>query len=448
DRELFFRNFMATLETGIAKLKWVDPEPVLTIPITQKALVIGGGIAGMTAALAVADHGFEVDLVESAEDLGGNLSWLAQTLDGHSPKELLEETVTSVNKHPKIRVHIKSRVVHCSGEVGNFHTTIEDSQDEVHALKHAVTIFATGGTEAATSSYGYGTSPAILTQKELELKLSNHTLDPMQLSSVVMIQCVDSREEPRNYCSRLCCAGALKHALRLKSENPELRIYILYRDMMSYGFYETYYTQARKANVMFIQYHVAEKPQVEAGQKGVKIMTRDPLIGRAIELEADLLVLATGVVPALSPDLAEAYGATVDTDGFFQEAESKWRPVDSLKEGVFACGLTHSPRNIAETIATAEATAQRALRILSRERLPAGRVVAKVRHSICSLCERCIDVCPYQARTIDYENEKVRVNPAMCQGCGSCAATCPSGASVLEGFLERQMLEVIDAVMG
>ena len=448
DRELFFRNFVATLESGIAKLKWVDPEPVLTIPITQKALVIGGGIAGMTAALAIADHGFEVDLVESAEDLGGNLSWLAQTLDGHSPKELLEETVTSVNKHPKIRVHIKSRVVHCRGEVGNFHTTIEDSQNGLQALKHAVTIFATGATEAATSSYGYGTSPAILTQKELEQKLSNHTLDPAQLSSVVMIQCVDSREEPRNYCSRLCCAGALKHALHLKEENPDLRIYILYRDMMSYGFYETYYTQARKADVMFIQYHVDEKPQVEAGQKGVKIMTRDPLIGRAIQIEADLLVLATGVVPTLSPDLAEAYGSTVDADGFFQEAESKWRPVDSLKEGVFACGLAHSPRNIAETVATAEATAQRALRILSRERLPAGKIVAKVRHSICSLCERCIDECPYKARTIDYENEKVLVNPAMCQGCGSCAAICPSGASVLEGFLERQMLEVIDAAMG
>jgi len=447
DREPFFHNFMATLETGIARLKWADPEPVLTIPITQKALVIGGGIAGMTAALAVADHGFEVDLVESAEDLGGNLRWLEQTLDGHSPKALLEETVTSVNKHPKIRVHINSRVVHCRGEVGNFHTKLEDTQNGVQTLKHAVTILATGGTEAATSSYGYGTSPAILTQKELEQKLYTHTLDPMQLNSVVMIQCVDSREEPRNYCSRLCCAGALKHALHLKEQNPELRIYILYRDMMSYGFYETYFTQARKANVMFIQYHVNEKPQVEAGQKGVRIITRDPFIGRALQIEADLLVLATGVVPTLAPDLAEAYGITVDADGFFQEAESKWRPVDSLKEGVFACGLAHSPRNIAETIATAEATAQRALRILRCDRLAAGKVVASVRHSLCSLCEQCIDACPYGARSIDVDREKVMINPAMCQGCGSCAVICPNGASVLEGFLEQQMLEMIDAVM-
>jgi heterodisulfide reductase subunit A len=448
DEELLFANLIAALETGIARLKWVDPEPVPTVPITQKALVVGGGIAGMTAAMAIADHGFQVDLVEHAEDLGGNLRWLQQTLDGSSPKELLEETYTSVNKHPKIRVHIQSRVVHSSGEVGNFRTTIEDSQNAMQTLQHAVIILATGGVEAPTSSYGYGTSPAVITQKELEQKLSAQTIDPTQLNSVVMIQCVDSREEPRNYCSRVCCASALKNALHLREVNPALRIYVLYRDMMSYGFYETYYTQARKANVIFIQYLVDEKPQVETARKGVKIITRDLLLGRVLEIEADLLVLATGVVPVLSADLAETFGATLDMDGFFQEAESKWRPMDSLKEGVFACGLAHSPRNIAETIATAEAAAQRALRILSRERLPAGKIFARVRHSICSLCERCIDACPYQARTIDDDNEKVLVNPAMCQGCGSCAAICPSGASILEGFLEQQMLDVIDAAIG
>jgi heterodisulfide reductase subunit A len=179
----------------------------------------------------------------------------------------------------------------------------------------------------------------------------------------------------------------------------------------------------------------------------VRVSVRESLLERYIQIEAELLVLATGVIPNLPPELAETYGATVDRDGFFQEADSKWRPLDSIKEGIFACGLAHSPRNIAETIATAEAAAQRSLRILSRERLPAGKVVASVHHSLCSLCERCIDACPYEARTIDYDNDKVRVNPAMCQGCGSCAAICPNGASVLEGFLEQQMLETIDAAM-
>jgi heterodisulfide reductase subunit A len=447
DKDFTARNLSSKLEMGVAKLKWIEPSPSPTIPVIQRALVVGGGIAGMTAALAIADHGFQVDLVEQDDRLGGNLSWLEQTLDGQNPKELLQESCTSVKKHPLIHVHTQSRVVHSTGEVGNFHTTLTDAHAE-QTLQHAVTILATGGTEATTSAYGYGTSPAIMTQKELEQKLSNHRIDPLQLTSIVMIQCVDSREEPRNYCSRICCANALKHALRLKEMNPELRIYILYRDMMTYGFYETFYTRARKANVTFIQYQTNAKPQVETDQENVRVSVHDALIERQIQIEADLLVLATGVIPNLPSELAETCGATVDPDGFFQEADSKWRPVDSLREGVFACGLAHSPRNIAETIATAEAAAQRALRILSRERLPAGKVVASVHHSLCSLCERCIDACPYGARTIDTDQDKVLINPAMCQGCGSCAAICPNGASVLEGFLEQQMLEMIDAAMG
>ncbi len=263
-----------------------------------------------------------------------------------------------------------------------------------------------------------------------------------------MIQCVDSREEPRNYCSRVCCATALKHALLLKEKNPELSIYILYRDMMTYGFSETYYTRAREADVIFIQYQVDEKPRVQCGQEYLEVAVFEPIIGQQLKIKADLVILATGVVSNLPQDLAQSFGATVDQDGFFQEAESKWRPVDSLKEGVFACGLTLSPRNVPETIATAEAAAERALRILARERLPAGKVTAQVRHSLCSLCERCIGACPYEARTIDLDHEKVLVNPVMCQGCGACAAVCPNGASVLEGFQEQQMFEMIDAAIG
>jgi heterodisulfide reductase subunit A len=448
DRSFATRNLTSKLEMGVARLKWIEPAPSATIQVVQRALVVGGGIAGMTAALAIADHGFEVDLVEKNNRLGGNLNWLTRTLDGHSPQELLQATCAAVTRHPGIQVHTQSQVVHCAGEVGNFHTTLVDAQNAGQRLQHAVTVLATGGSEATTSAYGYGTSPAVMTQKELEKKLSNQRIDPGQLNSVVMIQCVDSREEPRNYCSRVCCASALKHALNLKELNPELRIYILYRDMMSYGFYETYYTRARKANVTFIQYQLTAKPQVEAGQEKVSVSVHDPLLDRQIQIEADLLVLATGVVPNLPPELTQTYGAAIDPDGFFQEADSKWRPVDSLKEGIFACGLVHSPRNIAETIATAEAAAQRALRLLARERLPAGKVVASVHHSLCSLCQQCIDACPYGARTIDVDREKVRVNPAMCQGCGSCAAICPNGAAVLEGFLEQQMLEMIDAAIG
>jgi heterodisulfide reductase subunit A len=443
-----FSYQLSALQMGIARLKWADPNSLPTIPVIQRALVVGGGIAGLTAALAIADHGFEVDLVEQTERLGGNLNWLQHTLEGHSAKDLLKYTCLFVEKHPKIQIHIQSQVMNSVGQVGRFLTTVAGPQHSVQTLEHGVTILATGGTEAVTSSYGYGTHPSIITQREFEQKLDDHTIDPGALTSVVMIQCVDSREEPRNYCSRICCAGGLKHALHLKQQNPALTVYILYRDMMSYGFSETYYTQARQAGVIFIQYDLTEKPQVTSTADMIRVGVFEPIIGRRIQIEADLVVLATGVIPHLPQELAATLGAVLDRDGFFQEAESKWRPVDALREGVFACGLAHAPHNIAETITTAEAAAQRALRILARDRLPVSKVVAKVHHSLCSLCERCIDACPYAARTIDLEHEKVLINPLMCQGCGSCAATCPNGASFLEGFQDQQMLEIIDAAMG
>jgi heterodisulfide reductase subunit A len=439
---------LSALQAGIAKLKWAEPGPVATVPIIQKVLVIGGGIGGMTAALAIADHGFKVDLVEANEHLGGNLNWLQRTLEGHSTNTLLEDTRAGVEKHPNISVHTRTQVITTTGDVGRFHTTTEDPQGVVRVLSHGVTILATGGREAVTTSFGYGASPSVITQKELEQKLADGKMDPAQLSSVVMIQCVDSREEPRNYCSRVCCSAALKHALHLKEKNPAISIYILYRDMMTYGFAETYYTRAREADVIFIQYRIDAKPRVQIGIEGPEVTVLEPILGRQLKIKADLVVLATGVVSNLPQDLAQSFGASVDQDGFFQEAESKWRPVDALKAGVFACGLTHSPRNIVETIATAEAAAERALRIISCEHLPAGKVLAQVHHSLCSLCERCIDACPYGARSIDFDHEEVRINPVMCQGCGTCAAVCPNSASILEGFLEQQMFEMIDAAVG
>ena len=277
--------------------------------------------------------------------------------------------------------------------------------------------------------------------------MADRFIDPQVLDTVVMIQCVDSREEPRNYCSRVCCTSALKHALQMKAQNPDIAVYVLYRDMMTYGFGETYYTRARKSGIDFIQYSLENKPRVAVNQGAVTVSVFEPIIGRKIEISTDLLVLATGVVPNLPADLTAAYGIDRDMDGFFQEAESKWRPVDALKEGVFACGLAHSPRSIAESIATAEAAAQRSLRLLNRKNLPAGKVVARVRHSLCSLCEQCIEACPYGARVLDADQQKVIVNPLMCQGCGSCATACPNKAAVMEDLRQEQMLDVIDAAL-
>ncbi len=441
------QEIRAVLSMGLAKLRKMDPLPVRTRKVTQKALVVGGGIAGMSAALAVADHGFQVSLVEQADELGGNLRQLYRTIEGSDPQELLQKTISRVEKHPHIRVYQKAKVIASHGQVGRFSTVIEKEDGKAEVLEHGVAILATGGREAQTRSYGYGESEDVITQHELEEKLQNGSLDPATLNTVAMIQCVDSREEPRNYCSRICCISALKNALHLKEKNPSLEVYILYRDMMSYGFLESYYTQARRKGVIFIPYDVNEKPKVSLQDRRPSLVIQDPTLGREISVKPDILVLSTGIVPNDGKPLAHSFGVELNRDGFFQEAESKWRPVDFLKEGLFMAGLAHSPRSITETIAMAQAAAQRSLRILGSERLAAGNLVAEVRHSLCSLCERCVAACPYGARQYQEDDDRIVVDELTCQGCGSCAAVCPNSASVLRGYSDQQVLEVIDAAL-
>jgi heterodisulfide reductase subunit A len=296
-------------------------------------------------------------------------------------------------------------------------------------------------------AFSYGMGPAVCTQKELEEALEKGTVDPRSMGSVVMIQCAGTREEPHNYCSRVCCPTAVKQALFLKEANPEIEIRILARDIMTPGFMEAATNRAREAGVSFIHYDVERKPSVEPGEKGATVSGWEPVLKREFQIEADLVVLAGGVEPALPGELAAAFGAERDRDGFFKEADSKWRPVDSIKEGVFACGLALSPRNITDSIASAQAASERALRILSRERIPVDRLCARVRHALCSLCEQCLEACPYGARFLDSEEKKIQVNPVMCQGCGACAAVCPNSASVLDGLDDSFMLESIDEAL-
>ena len=441
---------LAKIRMAAARLRRMDPAPAPRLNVTQRALVVGGGIAGMTAALAIAGHDYEVDLVEAGDSLGGNLRWLSRTIAGDEPQALLEATEKRVNQNPKIKGHTGSRVVGSFGQVGNFITTFENAKQQSHTITHGVTVLATGGGEAPTTLYRHGESDAIITQKELEQRLGSQQINPQGLSTVVMIQCVGSREEPRNYCSRICCLNTLKHALYLKSRNPDLAIYVLYRDMMAHGFGEAYYTKAREAGILFIQYSLDRKPEVLAlpeGDAQMQVKVFEPIIGADVIIESDLLVLATGINPQLPVDLAAAFGIDLDVDGFFQEADAKWRPVDSFKEGVFACGLAHSPRSIDETIVTAEAAAQRALRILDEARMPAGKLTAGVRHALCSLCERCIPACPYGARDIDPEENCIVINPVMCQGCGACTVACPNFAAMLNGYSSQQMFDVIDAAV-
>ncbi|MFC1534483.1 response regulator [Thermodesulfobacteriota bacterium] len=447
DKDQTTREIKTTISMALNKLKGMDTGEAPVIKINQKALVVGGGIAGMTTALAIADHGFKVDLVEQSETLGGNLRLLHRTIDGKSPQDLLEDTISRIDKHPNVEVFTQTKVMGSQGQAGRFSTVIETADGAGKTLEHGVTILATGGGEAKPESYSYGKSESILTHHELEQKLAEGIVDPASLSTIVMIQCVESREEPRNYCSRICCTSALKNALYIKEQNPETDVYIFYRDIMAYGFLEQYYTEARRAGVLFIQYEVDKKPRVEVENGRVRISAIDPILGRELDLSPDFLILSAGIIPEQGKETANLFGLEVDRDGFFLEAESKWRPVDFIREGIFMAGIAHSPRSITESIAMAEAAAQRALRILSSERLTAGHIVAEVRHAICSLCEKCVSACPYEARSLDEDLGKIVIDELMCQGCGSCAMVCPNSASVVRGYRDQQVLDIIDAAL-
>ncbi|MFO7838010.1 MAG: response regulator, partial [Desulfosalsimonadaceae bacterium] len=440
------------LQMALAGLKRADLLPAPEAAVCQSALVIGGGVAGMTAALAIAGQGIHVDLVEQSGDLGGNLKWLSSTIDGSDVSALLESIRSSISGHSLIDLHLSASVSEIRGSAGNFRSIVENGEGELEIV-HGAVLVATGGSEAETQSYGHGKSPAVMTHKEFEQAKNSGEVDPQALSAVAMIQCVDCREAPRNYCSRICCVSALKHALYLKEQNPDIAVYVFYRDMMSYGFNEAWFTEARRKGVIFFPYKTEAKPEVnlaeESGKEGgaVRIAATDPVLGQPVEVSADLLLLATGISPVLPGALLEQLGTGVDEHGFFREADFKWRPVESLAAGVYACGLALSPRSIEESIASAEAAAMRAVCLLSRKQVHAGRKVAVVRHALCSRCRLCMMVCPYDARTIDPETGEIMVDIIKCQGCGACAAVCPNSATIMASGSEGEMFEMIDAAL-
>jgi len=438
----------STLAMASAKLLGADPSPLPKArQIHPGALVVGGGLAGMTAAMGIADQGFKVVLVEEAEELGGLARNLRYTLDGEDPVRFIENLVEQVEKHPNIHVLKDSRVVLSRGRTGHFSTVIATGEGASHTFHHGATILATGGHEGRVYEFGNRVQKSVLTQLELEQRLAEGSLDTAALSGVAMIQCWRSRDESRNYCSRICCQSALKNTLMLKKRNPGLPVYIFYRDIMSQGFSEHYYTEARRAGAIFIRYSPERKPVVTFEDRKPVITAWDPVLGEEIQIRPDILALSSGVEPNDASEVAELFGVELTPDGFFKEAESKWRPVDFIRQGVFACGLALGPCTMREAMLTAKAAAQRAVRILGEKHLSCGNVVAEVRDSLCSRCGRCISVCPYGARSLDVEQDAIVVDELLCQGCGSCVAACPNSASVLRGFRDEQIMAVIDAAL-
>ena len=422
-----------------------DPPPPSVTAVKPGALVIGGGIAGMTAALAIARSGIEVHLLEKSSELGGNLKEIYSTLESGDTRKLLEETTAQVNSSSHIHIYKESEIVSVAGYAGNFRVDVKGKDESVSTLEVGAIIVATGGGEYQPTEYLYGQSEKIITQRELEKRLSGGEVEGGGLSSVVMIQCVGSREEARPYCSRVCCSEALKNALKLKEINPDIEVAVLYRDIMSYGFKEEYYTRAREKGVRFVRYEVDGKPEVkqEGGKLAIEVI--EPVLGGRLKFEPDMLVLSTGIIPGDNGYLAEILSVELDGDGFFHEAEEKFRPVDFQRDGIYVCGLAHSPRGIEEAIAQARAAAGRAVSLLTSKQLEAGRMVSETVQRQCRKCEMCITACPYGARARDEETGEIVVRETLCQGCGACVVACPSGAAKIRGFRDRQVFSLIDA---
>jgi heterodisulfide reductase subunit A len=384
-----------------------------------------------------------VDLVEQNEDLGGNGRYFSPGPE----KDRLEKLIISVQTHPKIRVHFSSNLISHTGLAGAFTATIarhENDRIVKHSMFHGSLILATGGKEADTTDYCATRNPGIISVFELENRLREKTLDPMTLSRIVMIQCAGSREEPRNYCSRVCCVKALTNAIRIRELNPDAKIHIFYRDMMSYGESEKIYTMARKAGVLFIPFDKGQKPLVTVTDGNVSVTGFDPVMQEEIKLEPMLLVLSTGLVPSNHQDLSRITHTNTTQDGFLKEANSKWRPVDSGREGIFVCGLARAPLRAFEAMDEGISAAVRALRILCKDSLPVSQITARVRHSLCSRCEACIPECPYQARYMDMESGRIMVDTASCQGCGACASLCPNSSILMGSFEEKGIMDSIE----
>lgn len=428
-----------------ARLEQLYPVPQ---PVRPEALVVGGGVAGMTAALALADQGFKAYLIERENRLGGQALRLHTTWKDESVQPFLEGVVKRVNEHPLIDVHLQTEIKEVDGIIGNFRSKLVNARGKETEVSYGAAIIANGAKSYEPEEYLYGEDPNILLSLELDQEIMHNAGRLKEVNSAVFIQCVGSREPSRPYCSKVCCTHSIHSALALKKLNPDMDIFILYRDIRTYGEREDLYREARSKGVHFIPYEINDKPRVEKRGGKLRVIVTDQVIKIPVEIDSDIITLAPAVVPQDDNGvLSKLFKVATNQDGFFMEAHAKLRPVDFSSAGIFVCGLAHSPKLIEGTISQAKAAASRAITVLVKDEVMAEGIVSSVNEDICAGCGICELLCPYAAIKVDIETRVARVNEILCQGCGACAAACPSGAVQQRGFMREQMLSMTGAFL-
>jgi heterodisulfide reductase subunit A2 len=452
EKEEATRKAKDIIRMSVARACHLEPLKEYDLPVNKAALVVGGGIAGMTCALSIAGQGHEVHLVEKESDLGGLVRKIHYTLEGLDVQAYVGDLIRRVYQHPLIHVYTQAAITEAGGYVGSFVTRVQSDRG-MSEIKHGATVIAIGADTYKPTEYQYGADERVMTQLELEEKISQGDKRILQAQNLVMIQCVGCRNEDRNYCSRICCSQSVKNALKLKALNPQLDITILFRDMRTYGFKEDYYREASNQDVKFIRFEPQDAPQVEAGaaedgRPVLKVTAVDYILGKKLELDADILALAAAVIPSAGTrEVAGLFKVTLSPDGFFKEAHAKLRPVEFATDGVYLCGLAHYPKFIQETVNQSYGAAGRVLTLLSHDTVAASGSVCDVDEAKCISCGACITACTYGA--IDFcetpEGRKARVNPVLCKGDGLCNTKCATGAIQLKHFTDEEIFNQIDA---
>ncbi len=435
---------------AVSRATLIEPLPMPSVPVTQAALVVGGGVAGMVSALTLARQGFKAHIVEKKDRLGGHGHKVHKTWKGESVGEYLEELMEEVKAHPGIEVHLGAEVKNTSGYVGNFKTEVAIAGIEgTRELDHGVTIIAVGAHSLKPDEYLYGRNSRVLRWHELDEAWESDLVTNAR--GAVFIQCVGSREPQRPHCSRICCTFSVQKAIELKERNPDMDVTILYRDIRTYGEREDLYREARRRGVLFIRYDLANKPAVKETDNGsLEVSVVDHVLQRPIVLRPDFITLASAIETRGADELAQLFKVPLSQDKFFLEVHMKLRPVDFATDGIFVCGLAHYPKPMDESIAQAQAAAARAATILAQKTIDVEGVVAQVDQSLCRGCGRCVEVCPYGAPQLQELSEDMSVSEiqeALCKGCGACAVACPTGAAAIRHFNDGEVLTMVEAAL-